>query len=177
MNRGQSGQWFRRGGNVVLVLGGSNPGKQGELEFGFESPYQKRVINSNIDVKAQKALLQMLNSGVQSDVVAAETLIDWVELGFLAGIFQPDQYVPAQAAKNRGGWWTMLTGGKRARVFCERPTSLPVLIFRKDLDRESLISIFRSVVRRDASTTLAACSISAGAFCGGGTSCETLYTF
>lgn len=44
MNRGQSGQWFRRGGNIVLVLGGSRPeGKRAtslpEGELGLETDF------------------------------------------------------------------------------------------------------------------------------------------
>ena len=131
------------------------------------------MIHPNIDVKAQRALIQMLENGNGSDRVAAMTLIDWVDQGRLEGIFQPDQYVPAQAAKKKGGWWTMLKGN-RARVFCEGPASFPILIFRKDLDRESLISVFRSVVSREGA---AGCSIDAGSFCVGGPVCEAAFIF
>lgn len=168
---GQSGRWFRRGNTIVLKLGASGPEQEYEAELS-DVPYTRRVINKNIDVKAQRALIRMLNSGNQSDIVAAQSIIDWVESGRLEGVFQPDQKVPALAARERGeNWWQMLPG-RKARVFCARPTGLPVLIFRKDLDQDSLISIFRLVFRRDGGS----CSISTGRFCRS-RRCETLFTF
>ena len=172
----RSGRWFRRGRNIILILGGSRSGEEGELEFGFEDPYLKRVINPNIDVKAQKALIQMLKSGNVSDTVAAQTIIDWVDFSQLQGVFQPDQKVPALAARSIGIPWYEMLKGRRAKVFCDLTSSIPILIFRKDLDQSSLISVFRSLFRRDANPAFATCSISAGRFC---TSprCEASFTF
>lgn len=160
---------FRR-----LRAGTSGSGQELEAEFPDDS-YTRRVINSSIDVKAQRALISMLNSGNPTMVMAAESIIDWVELKRLRGVYQPDQKVPALAARDRGeNWWEMLKG-KNARVFCASPASLPILIFRKDIDQASLIAIFLAVVRRD-SAVGGRCSISTGLFCGT-RACETLFTF
>ncbi len=173
-SQGQSGRWFRRGNNIVLVLGGSGSEEEGELEDGSTDPYLSRLINPNIDVKAQRALTQMLKSGNTPDIVVARRIIDWVELGQLEGIFQPDQQVPALAARTRGESWYEMLKGRRARVFCSLSSSIPILIFQKDITQVSLISVFRNLVRRD--RIFAACGITTGRFCAT-PRCEASFTF
>lgn len=174
---GQSGRWFRRGNTVVLNPGApaARPQQEYEAEFPGDIPYTRRVINDSIDVKAQRALISMLNSGNPAMVIAAESIIDWVELKRLRGVYQPDQKVPALAARDRSeNWWEMLKG-KNARVFCASPASLPILIFRKDIDQATLMAVFVAVVRRDGILG-GTCSISNGRFCGN-RRCENLFTF
>ena len=168
----QSGRWFRRGNSLVVMLGRAGSGEQSELELDGD-PYMSLVINPNIDVKAQRALIRMLNT--PADRTAATTIIDWINRNQLKGIYQPDQEVPAKAARARGdNWWTIL-GGRRALVFCAgtRPPR-PILIFRKNLDQASLIAVLRAVVRLDAATGGGACSITRRRFCAS-RRCETLF--
>lgn len=120
----------------------------GQGELGIDDVYQ-RVRRDNIDVKAQRALMRMLQSENLTDRVAAGTILDWVNEFRIQGIFQPDQKIPALAARSqRIGWWQLLEG-KRARMICHSSSSVPILIFKKDLDQDSLISVFRSVVSRN----------------------------
>ncbi len=98
------------------------------------------IIDSRIDVHAQKAIISMLNRG-GIDAKHAGSMLCAVKRGQLDGIYLPDQQVPALRAINDGGWWSMIPQGKLSECYGQSSTEEPLIVFRKEIknDMESVI--------------------------------------
>lgn len=149
----RSGRWVRRGHNIVVLLNvGAKPG-DGEL---YEVPpgglqFPRDVIDSRIDVDAQRALISMASSQDVATIKDAFEVLEFVKTGRLGGIFKEDQRVPALRAQKAGiGWWQLFDGFGNAtwRLLCEhgKPQAPPIFVFRRKLNRQSLILALRELV-------------------------------
>ena len=119
------------------------------------SPYQ--VIDSRIDVGAQKAILRMLKSTprVKADAVG---MLAAVKSGRLSGIFGDDLAAAARLAARLGTVrWELVPRGQDA-VFLRPPSDQPVIIFREGA--RSVVSrldpALRQAYRAFASRTISA---------------------
>jgi hypothetical protein len=79
-------------------------------------------------------------------------VLDLVKTGRLGGIYKEDQKVPALLARKRGlGWWQLLPRPQFGdfRLLCDskNPQAPPVVVFRRNLDRQRLIIVLREVAR------------------------------
>jgi hypothetical protein len=142
--RSQSGRWFRRGGNIVVVLGNWPAAEEREVSIARAKPFWQRAIHPRIDVDAQRALISMEASGNPSDVRDATVLLNAIAVtdnaaivGPVYGIYKQDQGVPAQYFRSKGtNWWTALEG-RKSTYECIMPRSMMIVV-RKNLSQEEL---------------------------------------
>jgi|GEM_PF-6560300 len=141
----RSGRWERRGSTIVLlpdrgtvVTAPRRDEIQEEVGGGAPSFTVCDFIHPNIDVAAQYALFGMLRAGPGPRLAALQMLAA-VRQNRLRGIYQEDQYVPAQRAKQlRMGWWDLIARNRnleRQLAACVMGDRLdpPLMVFRKSL--------------------------------------------
>ncbi|MFP5287624.1 MAG: hypothetical protein ACLGI9_17950, partial [Thermoanaerobaculia bacterium] len=102
-------------------------------------------IDPRIDVDAQRALISMASSSNLARINAAFNILALVKDGTLAGIYKPDQRVPALLVRSRGGnWWETIRPGTNSRLLCHS-LGRALLVFRKNLSREELIGVLTAL--------------------------------
>jgi hypothetical protein len=148
----RSGRWVRQGRNVVVLLDAGAPPGDREL---YEVPpgdlqFPRDVIDSRIDVDAQRALISMASSRDLATINDAFDVLELVKTGRLGGIYKENQRVPALLAQKRGiGWWQLFDqfGDFPWRFLCdsENRQAPPIVVFRRNLDRQRLILALRDV--------------------------------
>jgi len=90
------------------------------------------IIDGRIDVYAQYALMRMFTQDPVS-AAAASAMLSAVKDGTLAGIYQPDQKVPALRAQSLGSaWWLLLPKGAVAICVVEPADKAPLIVFSKE---------------------------------------------
>lgn len=130
---------------------GTSSGELGELP-GVEH-FDRLVIDSRIDVDAQRALISMAHSANPAQNTAALDVLFLVRNERLLGIHKPDQQVPALIARQYGmGWWQLLAPGETFTLICDprQPRSGPDLVFRKGLTKPELIAVLMQVAAVEA---------------------------
>ncbi len=90
------------------------------------------VIDGRIDHHAQSAMLRMFTRG-GSQAADASAILCAVKRGQLAGVYLPDQQVPALRAKAFGGWWTIIPQGAPSTCYKRPPDQAPLIAFRKQI--------------------------------------------
>lgn len=142
----RSGRWFRQGRNIVVLLSDSVTVDDDESQEDLQFP--RDVIDSRIDVDAQRALISMAGSTDSATINDAFDVLDLVKTGRLGGIYKENQRVPALLAQKRGtGWWQLLPRPQFGdwRFLCDpgKPDAPPIVVFRRNLDRQRLIRVLR----------------------------------
>jgi hypothetical protein len=97
------------------------------------------VIDPRIDVSAQYGLMRMFTEDPVA-AAAASAMLSAVKTGQLAGIYQPDQQVPALRAQSLGkGWWQLLPGGAVAVCITGPEGKPPLIVFSKEAKSQSYL--------------------------------------
>jgi hypothetical protein len=132
------GFWYRRGNTLVILptdqLASSRIERAEDSHREISTDYtQCDLIDSRIDVAAQRALYQMLKRGLTSrrDALA---ILAAVKAGRLRGVFREDQKVPAVRARALGkGWWQLVPSGQRAACVTQPEGQPPLIAFKRGL--------------------------------------------
>lgn len=103
------------------------------------------VIDDRIDVQAQYALMRMF-VGEPDERADASYILESVKAGWIAGIYQEDQQVPALRAQSLGfGWWEILPKKSDAQPYetetivngtcmTEPSEESPIVVVRRDTE-------------------------------------------
>ena len=91
------------------------------------------VLSSQIDHHAQSALFNMFARGGDT-ATEASAILCALKSGKLAGVYLPDQGVPAQRARKAGSnWWEMIPAGAHATCYAKPAGQPPLIAFRKQI--------------------------------------------
>ncbi|HEV8241947.1 MAG TPA: hypothetical protein VGS57_21460 [Thermoanaerobaculia bacterium] len=102
-------------------------------------------IRKNVDVDAQRALMQMARSPDAQQRQDATEILAMLDKGGLAGIYKPDQEVPARLSAAHGvGWWLLIRKGREARLLCN-DSGKTLMVFRKNLTRQQLVAVMQKL--------------------------------
>ena len=91
------------------------------------------VLSSQIDHHAQSALFNMFARGGNT-ATEASAILCALKSGKLAGVYLPDQGIPAQRARKAGSnWWEMIPAGAHATCYAKPAGQPPLIAFRKQI--------------------------------------------